>query len=35
MVKRGMRPVHPVEILLEEFMKASDSPVNAIDSPKR
>lgn len=29
MVKNGMRPVHPGEILLEEFMKASDSPINA------
>ena len=29
MVKNGMRPVHPGEILLEEFMKGSDSPINA------
>lgn len=29
MVKNGMRPVHPGEILLEEFMKTSDSPINA------
>ena len=29
MVKNGMRPVHPGEILLEEFMKASDPPINA------
>ena len=29
MVKNGMRPVHPGEILREEFMKASDSPINA------
>jgi antitoxin HigA-1 len=25
MVKNGMRPVHPGEILLEEFLKASES----------
>ena len=29
MVKNGMRPVHPGEILLEEFMKASDPGINA------
>ena len=29
MVKNVMRPVHPGEILLEEFMKGSDSPINA------
>jgi len=29
MVKNGMRPVHPGEILLEEFMKGSDCPINA------
>ena len=29
MVKNGMRPMHPGEILLEEFMKTSDLPINA------
>jgi len=29
MVKNGMRPVHPGEILLEEFMKPSKPPINA------
>ena len=29
MVKNGMRPVHPGEILLEEFMKGSDPGINA------
>ena len=29
MVKNGMRPVHPGEILLEEFMKGSNPPINA------
>ena len=29
MIKNGMRPVHPGEILLEEFMKPSDPPLNA------
>lgn len=29
MIKNGMRPVHPGEILLEEFMKPSDPPINA------
>ena len=29
MVKNGMRPVHPGEILLEEFMKPSDPPFSA------
>ncbi len=29
MIKNGMRPVHPGEILLEEFMKPSASPINA------
>ena len=28
-IKNGMRPVHPGEILLEEFMKPSDPPINA------
>ena len=28
-MKNGMRPVHPGEILLEEFMKASAPPINA------
>ncbi len=28
MVKNGMRPVHPGEILLEEFLKPSDPPIN-------
>jgi plasmid maintenance system antidote protein VapI len=34
MVKNGMRPVHPGEILLEEFMKGSDPPSTPIHSPK-
>ena len=29
MRKNGMQPVHPGEILLEEFMKPSDPPINA------
>ena len=29
MVKNGMRPIHPGEILLEEFMKPSEPPLNA------
>lgn len=29
MVKNGMRPVHPGEILLEEFMKPSEPLINA------
>ncbi len=29
MVKNGMRPVHPGEILLEEFMKPSEPPFSA------
>lgn len=29
MVKNGMRPVHPGEILLEEFMKGPDPGINA------
>lgn len=29
MVKNGMRPVHPGEILLEEFMKGSHPGINA------
>jgi len=29
MIKNGMRPVHPGEILLEEFMQPSDPPLNA------
>ena len=29
MMKNGMRPVHLGEILLEEFMKPSDPPINA------
>ena len=29
MVKNGMRPVHPGEVLLEEFMKASGHGINA------
>ena len=29
MIKNGMRPVHPGEILLEEFMKPSAQPINA------
>ena len=29
MVKNGMRPVHPGEILLEEFLKPSEPPINA------
>ena len=27
--KNGMRPVHPGEILLKEFMKPADPPINA------
>jgi addiction module HigA family antidote len=29
MTKNGMRPIHPGEILLEEFMKPSIPPINA------
>jgi len=29
MAKNGMRPVHPGEILWEEFMKPSDPSINA------
>lgn len=29
MIKNGMRPVHPGEILLEEFMKPAAPPINA------
>jgi antitoxin HigA-1 len=29
MINKGMRPVHPGEILLEEFMKPSEPPINA------
>lgn len=29
MIKNGMRPVHPGEILLEEFIKPSALPINA------
>ena len=29
MIKNGMRPIHPGEILLEEFMKPSEPPINA------
>ncbi len=29
MVRNGMRPVHPGEILLEEFMKVSAPAINA------
>src|SRR5437773_12020462 len=29
MVKNGMRPIHPGEILEEEFLKSSEPPLNA------
>ena len=29
MTNKDIRPVHPGEILLEEFMKPSDPPINA------
>lgn len=29
MIKNGMRPVHPGEILFEEFMKSSEPQINA------
>ena len=29
MIKNGMRPIHPGEVLLEEFMKPSEPPINA------
>ncbi len=29
MVRNGMRAIHPGEILLEEFMKPSEPPLNA------
>jgi addiction module HigA family antidote len=28
-IKNGMRPIHPGEILLQDFMKPSDPPINA------
>ena len=28
MAKNDMRPIHPGEILLEEFLKPSDPPIN-------
>jgi addiction module HigA family antidote len=28
MTNKGIRPVHPGEVLLEEFMKPSDPPLN-------
>jgi plasmid maintenance system antidote protein VapI len=28
MIKNGMRPVHPGEILLEEFMKPTEPQIN-------
>lgn len=28
MIKNGMRPIHPGEILFEEFMKPSERPIN-------
>jgi len=28
-MKNGMRPVHPGEVLLEEFMKPAKPPINA------
>ena len=34
MIKNGMRPVHPGEILLEEFIKPSDPRINANTLPK-
>ena len=29
MIKNGMRPVHPGEVLLEEFMRPAHPPINA------
>ncbi len=29
MIYKGMRAIHPGEILLEEFLKPSDPPINA------
>jgi addiction module HigA family antidote len=29
MIKDGMRPVHPGEILFEEFMKSAEPPISA------
>ena len=29
MIKNGMRPVHPGEILFEDFMKPAEPPINA------
>jgi addiction module HigA family antidote len=29
MITKGIRPLHPGEILLEEFMKPSNPPINA------
>lgn len=29
MSKNGMRPVHPGEVLLEEFMRPAEPPINA------
>jgi len=29
MINNGMRPVHPGEILFEEFMKPAEPPINA------
>jgi addiction module HigA family antidote len=29
MTNKGIRPIHPGEILLEEFMKPSDPPLSA------
>ena len=29
MIKNGMRPVHPGEILFAEFMKPAEPPINA------
>jgi len=29
MIKSGMRTVHPGEVLLQEFMKPSEPPINA------
>lgn len=34
MIKNGMRPVHPGEILFEEFMKPSAPPINANRLPR-
>ncbi len=29
MIKNGMRPIHPGEILVEEFLKPAEPPLNA------